>query len=360
MLVGLGFSVLCFLVIVCADGDIPIPPTPVFSCPSLPPPPPATDVTKLHPGNVKVIMTAGDSVSAGVGMKGLPMEYRGLVFSIGGDEYESDFGYTKALSLPNFLLNYSPNLQGQAYGETILFTKGSYLDAAVSQSKVDAIPDQIAYLINTMKSDYYSGSINFQQDWKILTIMIGFNNLCIGCGGRPDGTPTYYEQQLRQIMTIIRNNIPRVFVNLIGLFPISGVWTVGQQYEYCRLLWGGISNSECPCLLKNGDPGRVWMDANVPLYNAAMQRVATDFSSQKTGDKNFTVVFQPGISAFNITYFGENFLSGLDCFHPALPGDEGFALAIWNNMLTPPPLKKTTLDPNNLNFVCPDANSVFQ
>jgi hypothetical protein len=29
-------------------------------------------------------------------------------------------------------------------------------------------------------------------------------------------------------------------------------------------------------------------------------------------------------------------------------------------MMTPPPLKKTTIDPNNLNFICPTETSFIQ
>jgi hypothetical protein len=72
------------------------------------------------------------------------------------------------------------------------------------------------------------------------------------------------------------------------------------------------------------------------------------------------VVVQPGISGFNIGYYGEGFLSDLDCFHPNLPANEAFTLAIWNNMFTPVGKKSTFLDPNNLVIKCPVTTSFLQ
>jgi small subunit ribosomal protein S29e/phospholipase B1 len=65
------------------------------------------------------------------------------VFSAGGDKYSSDFGYELAVTIPNFLLHYNPNLQGQSYGESIPLTKGTYLNGAVSGAKVEDVPGQV-------------------------------------------------------------------------------------------------------------------------------------------------------------------------------------------------------------------------
>jgi len=272
----------------------------------------------------------------------------------------SDFEWTKALTIPNFLKFYNPLLQGQSYGETTPFTKGSNLNGAVVQSKIEDIPPQIDYLVQTLKSSEYSGVVDFNHDWKLLTLFIGANNLCVCCHNDSRGTPEYFETHLRSILSQIQATIPRTFVNIITIFNISGVWNAGQEYEYCKILWQGITTSECPCLLKFGAEERQEMDHNGYLFNQVSEKVATEFSSQNTKNPNFTVVVQPGITGFNITYFGSNFLSELDCFHPALDANEAFTLAIWNNMLTPPPLKKTSLDPADFHIICPTVDSVLQ
>jgi len=339
--------------------QIPIPVI-TYNCPPLPPPPPATSITQLHPGNIKVVMALGDSISAGFAMKGVPVEYRGLVFSIGGDTYVSDIEDTKAVTVPNILKIYNPNLQGQATGESTPFTAGQYLDAAIVEAKIGDIPKQVQYLITTLKSAEYAGKIDFQNDWKLLTLFIGANNLCICCHNDSRGTPEYFAENLRAILTSVQQNIPRTFVNVMTIFNVSGVWNAGEQYAYCRILWAGLTTGECPCLLKYGAAERQTMDEMAVQYGEVSAKVVAEFSSQNTHNPNFTAVIQPGLSGYNIALFGAEFLSELDCFHPNLPANEAFTLSLWNNMMSPPPEKKVSLDPNDVKFICPTETSVIQ
>lgn len=138
---------------------IPVPPAPPFNCPSIPAPPPATNVTQLRPGNIKAVAVLGDSISAGFAMKGVPVgrsifvfiypfsEYRGLTFAAGGDEYVSDFGWEKAITIPNFLLHYSPGLEGQSFGETRPLARGMNLNGAVSGARVEDVPGQVNFKV---------------------------------------------------------------------------------------------------------------------------------------------------------------------------------------------------------------------
>ncbi len=47
---------------------------PEFKCSIPPKPSPASDVRKLHPGNIGVVMALGDSITAGFAAKDLPVE----------------------------------------------------------------------------------------------------------------------------------------------------------------------------------------------------------------------------------------------------------------------------------------------
>uniref|UniRef100_A0A6B2LBJ1 SGNH hydrolase-type esterase domain-containing protein n=1 Tax=Arcella intermedia TaxID=1963864 RepID=A0A6B2LBJ1_9EUKA len=290
-------------------------------------------------------------------MKGFPVEYRGLVYSTGGDKYIGEFSYDLAVTIPNFLKTYNPDLQGQSEGDSVPFTQGINLNAAIVEAKIADVPKQVTYLVNTLKTQYNT-TVDFDEDWKLLTLFIGANNLCICCHNDSRGTPQYFETHLRDILQQIETNIPRTFVNLVALFNISGVWTAGEQHEYCSILWDGITVGECGCLLEYGNEERKSMDEHSVLYNEVMYKVAAEFASKNNA--NFTVVVQPGLSGFDIGYFGEGYLSALDCFHPSLPANEAFTIALWNNMLTPPPNKKTTIDPSNVKILCPTEDSFFQ
>lgn len=210
-------TLLLFLVLL-GLSSAKIYPIPPFSCPKLPTPPPATDVHHLRFGNIKAIMALGDSISAGFAMIGYPpldiFENRDYVYSIGGAE--------DAVTIPNWLMTYNPDLQGVATSWTFPLTKGYWLDGAVSMAKVQDLPDQISYLVTTLKTQY--PSINIQEDWKLLTIFIGANNLCSACYNSQSSDPDFFEAQLRQALQLIEKYLPRTFVNVIGIFNISGVW----------------------------------------------------------------------------------------------------------------------------------------
>lgn len=81
-----------------------------------------------------------------------------------------------------------------------------------------------------MKSGMYNTTIDFENDWKLLTLFIGANNLCTVCRNDSRSEPATYEKRLREILSAVRQKIPKVFVNLMGIFNISGVW-YEQTYE---------------------------------------------------------------------------------------------------------------------------------
>jgi len=331
---------------------IPIPP---WNCPSLPSPPPSHNVRKLHPGNFKVVMAMGDSISAGFAMIGIPpedlVEWRDYVFSTGG---ASD-----AFSIPNILSNYNPNIQGASQSWTWPhinpWKDGQWLDAAVSHASVQDCYSQVDYLVYNIKTNY--PTINFETDWKLLTLFIGANNLCGACEGRAESKPKYFGDNLKQVLTQIEQKLPRTFVNLVTIFNISGVYYAGQDYWYCEAVWHLIKH-ECYCVETGKKPDLQIMDDYAMQYNEISMNLAKEFAGKN--NPNFTVVVQPGLSGIQIQKFGEAYLSNLDCFHPSLCANQAFTYQIWNNMLTPVGQKLTTPDLKNLKIKCPTSGTYVQ
>jgi len=203
----------------------------------------------------------------------------------------------------------------------------------------------------------YKDQIDFYNDWKLLTIFIGANNLCSACEGRDSSTPKYFGDHLRQVLTDIEAKIPRVFVNLVTIFNISGVYYAGKDYWYCETVWY-IVKHECYCVETGKKSDLDAMDTNGWQFNQISADLAKEFAGHN--NPNFTVVAQPGLSGLDIPKFGEAYLSELDCFHPSLCANQAFTYQIWNNMLTPQGQKATAPDPNNLVIKCPTADSVLQ
>ena len=85
------------------------------------------------------------------------------------------------------------------------------------------VPPQINYLVTQLQTTY-KDSVNFNDDWKLLTLFIGANNLCPSCHGSAHSPPEFFEANLKAVLQQVEQQIPRVFVNLVTIFNISGVW----------------------------------------------------------------------------------------------------------------------------------------
>ena len=125
------------------------------------------------------------------------------------------------------------------------------LNGAVSLAKVQDLHTQMDYLVAEAKK---IKGLDFHNDWKVLTILIGANNLCISCeDGRKDATPECFEAKYRAILERVRNEIPKVFVNAVPMFNISGVHAQQRTSDYCKLI-KRVSNNECPCMGRRPRP----------------------------------------------------------------------------------------------------------
>eukprot|EP01102_Stenamoeba_stenopodia_P015067 TRINITY_DN5093_c0_g1_i1.p1 TRINITY_DN5093_c0_g1~~TRINITY_DN5093_c0_g1_i1.p1 ORF type:complete len:381 (-),score=87.81 TRINITY_DN5093_c0_g1_i1:96-1238(-) len=349
-----------------------LPPPPPFNCPALPQPPPATNVNELRPGNIQVIMAVGDSISAGFAMhadhaynllefgKDL-VEYRGDVFSIGGnpDQY----------TLPNFLMHYNPNLIGASIGNTLPLDavdwehhiiqpfdpRITHLNGAQSMARIDQVPSQVDYITQQLLTTY-NDTVDMENDWKMMTIFIGANNICPACSNRSDTQPGYYEDQMNGILEQIYNQIPRTFVNIVTMFNISQVWTVHETSDYCRFMWDTFCKSECGCITDNStEKDRLMMDMTSMAFNERIYKVAEEWQAKNI--PTFTVKVQPFTQNLTIPAdLGLDFLSRLDCFHPSAYADAAFAIGLWNNLMG----NKTTITVTDADFICPDENTFLQ
>jgi phospholipase B1 len=261
----------------CALSVAKPPPPPPFNCPVLSPSTsPPVDVRHIRPHDVKAFLAMGDSITAAFAAKeNLKLdgirEFRGISWAIGGD--------AGAFTVPNYFARVSGQTSppyGASLGDQIpleaVKIKGhpirdwdprvDQLNGAVSLAKVEDLDAQMDYLVAEAKK---IKGLDFENDWKVMTIMIGANNLCISCDeGRKDATPEFFEAKYRAILERVRKEIPKVFVNAVPMFNISGVHAQQQTSSYCKLIHA-ISNNECPCMGRE-DKDRAAMDAHNVLF----------------------------------------------------------------------------------------------
>jgi len=262
-----------------APTHIPVP----FNCTIYGPSPQnPTSVHQLRPADIKVVAALGDSITAGFGALSWTLltvftEYRGVSWSVGGDDDVSQF-----ITMPNILKKYNPNLIGYSVGTGGESSKNSQLNAAISGSRVEALPGQAQTLVAKMKSDT---RINIQEDWKIVTIWIGGNDLCDYCDDTQKHSPENYQALVRQSIRTLRDGLPKLFINLVLGIDIT------KLYELDDCLCGILHYFECKCATSSDESVRQQVSQALFQYNQKL--VSLRDEDEFNNREDFTIVLQP-------------------------------------------------------------------
>jgi len=331
-----------------------------FLCPPLKENTPTT-VHELHPNDIDVIMTLGDSITAGFGIegaKGLLSEFRGQSWAIGGDE--------NATTLANFIKYFNPNVTGYSLGKHFVelcygplcpplqyHPKLDQLNAAQSAAMIgDIAKHQVKYLVKQMKSM----EIDIETSWKHITVLIGANDLCISCLIEKILSADEWEANLRKALDQIKAEIPRVIVSVVEIFNVSQVYDLSLKNKYCTNVHR-VAFVECDCAFGiKGKKHREYMDEMTVAYNARTRKVVAEYNDPT--NPSFAVVSQPHAEDLAIKDQPIDFLSTLDCFHPSLTAHRIMAINLWNTMLTPLDKKPHTMDPN-AKPMCPTNDTLI-
>lgn len=330
-----------------------------FNCPPLPARDSPTNILDLRPNDISVMLAMGDSITSAFGIMGSWNESRGRSFSIGGDE--------DAVTLPNLFRHFTDKLVGFSLGTNAAqvcyggncppihySTMDSNNGAKSGSLTFDMVSSQVNYLIRQVNQ---KPDMNVAQDWKVLTLMIGANDLCASC----TFNLTYlsaddYENNLMGTLERIRTSLPRTFVNIVGGFNVSQAYDLSLKIPRCKNATRELY-VQCDCLFEP-DAGnlRELIDSRMTQFNQRAEKVAT-YYHRKAFD-NFAVVFQPFATQTHISDLPSSFLARLDCFHPSRPAHEAMAIALWNSMLTPAANKKTHLDMSDTP-ICPTESTLL-
>jgi len=319
-----------------------------------------TTIFDLRPNDIKVMMAFGDSITTGFGVLGVLNDTLGRSFSIGGD--------AGAISLPNFFQYFNPSVTGYSTGAyaaqvcygtncpAVLYDPDvSANNAAKSGAMVvDLLGTQINYLIRQVNQN---PNMDVQQDWKVLTIMIGANDLCASCTFNLSYLdPNDYQNNLMGTLERIRTSLPRTFVNIVPGYNISQAYDLSLSTSRCE----NISRPlfiQCDCLF-DPDNGAVReeIDAHIAMFNERAALVAAYY--QRKAYVDFAVVVQPFATNTHLSELPTRFISRLDCFHPSKPGQEAMAVALWNSMLTPAANKQTSINMDDVP-ICPTSDTLI-
>ncbi|KAI9272885.1 hypothetical protein BDA99DRAFT_432643 [Phascolomyces articulosus] len=284
-----------------------------------------TNPRDLRPDDIKVIAALGDSLMAGFAMEGINdndggsgilnisavTEFRGQSWGIGGDD--------GAITLANFVNHYNASLEGPAEGSHIVtFCQGNskvdVLNAALSGAIAMNLDEELNYLIPRMKE---LPNVDFENDWKLITIQIGSNDQCASCLNPFMGevTAEKFGGYMEAAVERIHKEIPRVLVNLVGSFNVSEVYGLTKGQEYCRPLFNNpdaiLNRVECSCFLFS-DKERDNMDDLSANYNVQLEAIYEKYKAQESD--TFAVRYTP--AKIDIGSFPLEVMSNVDCFHP--------------------------------------------
>ncbi|XP_071494807.1 phospholipase B1, membrane-associated-like [Diadema antillarum] len=319
-----------------------------FNCPASVSPTVPKSVHLLRPGDINVIGALGDSLTASYAAGAsrffpVMFEYPGLSASAGGDRT-----LKSVLTLPNVFRKYNPGLYGFSTGKAIVFTSpaNKKLNVAISGSYAEDMLDQAKTLVKKMKND---PAIDFDNDWKFVTLFIGGNDLCESCLD-VWMSPEDYIAYIEEALTYLHDESPRTFVNVLGIMQVQ---LIAQNF-------GPLScDAEipflCPCVVGGKIP-RERLRMMAREYQSVLRK---SVESGKFDDKDdFAVVYQPFFEDSKLpqlpdgspdrTYFSP------DCFHFSQTGQAAQATANWNTLFQPVGSKSTAYIPGE-ELDCPST-----
>lgn len=313
-------------------------------------------VHKLRPGDIDLIGSLGDSLTAGFGIFAtkiveLLTENRGVSATGGGQG-----SWREYLTIPNILKEFNPNLIGYAVSDSLSFQSGSKFNIAESGAISGDMPFMTEQLIRRIKND---SRVDIEKHWKLISLMIGANDFCSEMCYLPSpwSIVKNHREDLLETLRIIRDNLPRTLVNIIPPPHLKTLFDIKNKPPICE-----ITNSfSCPCIF-----GLRWRNQHDVFYKimTRFQNIEEEIAQYTEFQRNdFAVIVQPFTTnlSFPIGKDGNFDLSYLsaDCFHISQKANARCTNAIWNNMFLPPDEKIRDWDDLFKNFACPTAKRPF-
>jgi phospholipase B1 len=121
--------------------------------------------------------------------------------------------------------------------------QGKGFNSAVSGQEANHMGEQAQLLVDRLRADK---NVDFENDWKVITLFIGGNDLCDYCKDKDLHSSKQYLNDIIEALDILYNNVPKTFVNLVTVLRATEVKHL-NLYLVCNVL----HKMTCPCAGKN-------------------------------------------------------------------------------------------------------------
>ncbi|CAL2044729.1 unnamed protein product [Caenorhabditis brenneri] len=280
------------------------------------------DVNKVKPHHIRVIGAMGDSLTigsrAGNVITDEKQRYPGNAYFTGMDA-EVD-GH---LTIYNVFRVIAEETGHKLYGGSVGMDYGnnSGLDVAVGGMKSDDILRQAKELVKRMKD---IKEIDINQDWKLVSLWIGTNDVGnLGYGSTDPIPPEKYKAYIEEGLSYLKENLPRTIISVIAMFPPQ------LLQEAASIVHTGQRPGDIEQQKKRDALSDAYRNASYAIQNEG-----------KFNDKNFTVVVQPFATEYTDAYrddIGHYNLAfyAVDEFHLSKLGHAIIAKHYWQNLFEP-------------------------
>ncbi|XP_017046497.1 phospholipase B1, membrane-associated [Drosophila ficusphila] len=322
---------------------------------------PPTSVERLRPGDIDIIAAFGDSLSAGNGILSnnfidMINEFRGLAFSGGGVA-----DWRRFVTLPNILKVFNPQLYGFAVSNSLVVNhRSSRLNIAEPMVMSRDLPFQARVLVDLLRRD---PRVDMKRHWKLLTVYVGNNDICSDLchWDSPQAFLDQHARDLRQALRLLRDHVPRLLVNLIGVPNIPQVLgTMTHVPLQCFV----VHRVGCHCLVNDRLNRTQLAERRQTLLR--WQQLDVEIARLPEFHRpDFAVVAHPLLTNITAPKLPDGqtdwrFFSH-DCFHFSQRGHAIISNLLWNSMLLPDDQKpRPSVIPRLFErVVCPTAEQPF-
>jgi len=327
------------------------------------------NVSDVGAENIDVVAAIGDSVTAGTGVLSQNVEevakaFPQATFNLGGLGTWREY-----LTIPNILKEFNPRLKGFSTGT---FTEKGF-NFAVPGSSAPHMSIQAVSLVKAMMKDR---EINFAQDWKMVWVMVGGNDMCQKSCVDADGGVERYMAGLTEALEILYS-MPRVIIVLVSVPDPSKLTSALQRPLFCQKLAVAL----CPCTTSASNLNRNEFLQILDTYRSRVQQLVN--SGRYSGRSDRGLIYLKSIENINIpqdkslriklpldnaiTPFPDLSYLAPDCFHLSQKMHAMVAEVMWREMflgqeeqqgsslwdLFLPSHKRHDEPPPGLNLYCP-------